>query len=200
MRKLLLFLMFVVTSTVSAQFYNDPTVYCYKCYKEVTDGVPKKVNYDEIEFIMFGNNQWMAQWTVDINRARDYSKKTHKQYMYEDPTYYVKHMQYMHETLSELLSGKIYNNWFCDYYKYEPQLSTSKKYTYINYYIKPHRDNSWPIANILKMDFEKGVWCYTFTLDKSEMIRWRADDASTLHYYKRVDPNEIGKVDLDFLK
>lgn len=194
-------------SKSNAQFASSEQVYCYQYVKTVDDGVSSKMSgQDEIYFVNFQRD--MMGFTT-VKTSKEAGKK-----IVENSRYY-----------SDKAINDLAENWkkwnykpFQDnvgkvtILKYSSSYSTSGKYTYQQYYKAggsrqegfktaigfggyPYQAPNW-------VDYwTDPVWrsgCYSFSIDKTEMIVWSTDNPSKRHYYKRIDPNSL-KPNLDFL-
>lgn len=170
--------------TAKAQFSSSNEVYCYQYVKTVENGVTSyNPNYvkktkgpeysgqdEELYFVIFQGNRIAYRQVVDV--AKYHSLLLTK------PDFL------SFNGIKEHLDYDINTNQVD--YRYNPAASTSSKYTYQGYAFR----SNW-----------KG-WqgtCFSFSLDKSEMIIWFPESKTGCRYhYKRIDVNSI-KPDLDFL-
>lgn len=185
-------LLFVVlagfTSQSNAQFASSNEVYCYQYVKTVEDGVTRNTpNYGIKEELLFG-------YIPATTRSEDYEFYF---VVFQGNRIAFRHIEDVTKYRSIVLTEPDYFSFNgvkgqMDYdintnqidYRYNQAASTSSKYTYEKYAFR----STW-----------KG-WqgsCYSFSLDKSEMIIWYPSRDIRI-YYKRINPNSL-KPNLDFL-
>ena len=78
--------------------------------------------------------------------------------------------------------------------KYNPQYSSSSKYTYQSYSkFALHSGNIYDTYGSQNY-WSKPKWgsrCYTFSVDRSEMIVWSTSDPENRDYYRLIDVNDL---------
>lgn len=193
-------LLFVVlagfTSKSNAQFASSNEVYCYQYVKTVEDGVTSyNPNYvkktkgpeysgqdEELYFVIFQGNRMAFRKVEDVAKYR--SK------VLTEPDYF------SFNGIKGHMDFDINRNQID--YRYNPAASTSSKYTYREYQFREGKIWS-PAENCFVNGTHWNYICFSFSLDKSEMIIWFPEnDKGRRYHYKRIDINSI-KPNLDFL-
>ncbi len=195
---LLVLLMSVWYGNVAmAQFYSSETVYCYKYVKTVNDGISSKATSECYCFVNFQNDMMGYWYECDVKEIR---KK-----LLESPEYY--NEQAINDLAENYNSWKSSPGWtprgqsgIAVIYKYCDKYSSYNKYTYRRYckYSRFSHTDVWGNP--------QGVWgnpsweddCYTFSKDRTELIRWSTSDPENRVYYELVDIESL-KPNTDFL-
>lgn len=163
-----------------AQFYSSETVYCYEYDYTSNDGIRSKKSDQRYYFVNFQNN--MMGFTTDA------------------PTNVRKNLMssisYYDDKARNDLATK-YSDWkkaptpfsYAVIYLYYEAYSTYNKYTY------QRLQRSSGFGGTAEY---WGPDCYTFSIDRSEMIIWKTSDPNNRDYYKKVDVSDI-RPNTDFL-
>lgn len=185
-------LLFVVlagfTSKTNAQFASSSEVYCYQFYKTIDNEVVSKDRssgdkyYDvaEVVFVFFG-----GEW-AGFSRFESVEEASQK--MLSDPSFG------KNEAIKDAQNHSVSSKCCFRYYN---AFSTSSKVTYRRWcsagqYIDPYA------IRIYNSPDRWDKICLSFSLDKSEMIWWLAENPNKRYYFKRINPNSL-KPNLDFL-
>ena len=179
-----------------AQFYSSETVYCYEYDYTSNDGIKSKKSNQRYYFVNFQNNM--------MGFTRDTPTNVRKNLMSSISYYDDKARNDLATRYSDWKSNpnshqsSVFLPTKKSIYQYNDSYSTSYKYTYTlkSKYIQNHSGfgydyNTWGPES----------WkdeCYTFSIDRSEMIIWKTDDSNNRDYYKKVDVSDI-RPNTDFL-
>ncbi|MBQ3739691.1 MAG: hypothetical protein II856_00640 [Bacteroidales bacterium] len=183
------FMTFGFALTARAQFPSSDKVYCYQYVKTVDNGVITKDDKEPLVYFICFYGEWAGE-------AADRSSKVGEK-MVSEPDYYNS------KAIEEARSSRINNSpnelWGHYYLRYNNSYSTSSKVTYRGWF-DGGREINWDSGSP-KSVYKSAGWlnyCYSFSLDKSEMIFWFIDNPNKREYYKLIDPKSL-KPNLDFL-
>ena len=179
-----------------AQFYSSEKVYCYKYVKTVNDGISSKAMSEHYFFVNFQNDMMGCCLESSVKEIR---KK-----LLESPEYYNE------VTRNNLASN--YNQWKSQpiglgigfpakIVKYYEGYSSSSKNTYrscIKYSQMPNYSGFGMIPHPVWGNPSWEDDCYTFSKDRTELIRWSTSDPENRSYYELVDIESL-KPNTDFL-
>lgn len=178
-------------SGLKAQFSSSQEVYCYQYVKSFNDGITSKENCTTVYFFNFQKDMMGIGGGYD---AKDISKA-----LLENPN------RFNEEAINDL--GDRYREWknaapeggmaayskSISIYKYDSKYSTNSKYSYREY----RKTSIWMGGEA----WSEPKWMnnvYSFSIDKSELIKWSTDNPGKRKYYKRIDPYTL-KPKIDFL-
>ena len=186
-----------LTNAVKAQFVSSERVYCYQYVETINDGIKSKLSKTQFYFVNFQNDM-MGYTTAS-------SLKTVRQNLLEDPDYYSDGaindlaQKYNKWKTQPELFGSAYNS--VTLIMHCPDYSTSSKYTYRTRtaHAQGHfQPGMFGGGYATWGPLSWGSRCYTFCLDRSEMIIWSTSDSENRDYYKLIDVNTL-KPNTDFL-
>ena len=174
-------LSFCFCSICMGQFYSSENVYCYEYEYTLNDGIKSKGGTPLYFFVNFQND--MMGFTSENTKARV------KQRLLENPSYY--------DDMARNDLAKDYSRWKSlpnGYYlestyiiHYNEQYSTTSKYTYR--LLKKTAQSAYYPATWGEPYWE--IQCYTFSIDRSEMIVWGTNDPENRKYYKLIDASDL---------
>jgi len=187
----------------NAQFPSSETVYCYIYDYSDNDGIKSRIGADnEIYFVNFQKRMlgFASVSTMAIAQNN----------MLKSPNYYseqainhvaTQYSEWKKSPYGMITMGPASAYSYVEAYLYNSQNSTSKRYTYQSSRKYARQDmnpyTGW-IGSPYWTDPEWGTRCFSFTLDKNEMIVWKTTDPGNRTYYKRVSLSAI-KPDTSFL-
>ena len=198
MKRILIFTLylFAYVNNMQAQFVSSENVYCYEYDYTNNDGIKYKSG-SGYYFVNFQNEVMGFVYESKINTIR--------QNLLDNPNYYdEKAIENLADSYSRWKDGGgAYGAMWAAYANdndlniilYTSQYSTASKYTYR---VKQR--------NLLYGGYGSYHWgdphwtnqCYSFSVDKSEMIVWSTSDPENRKYYKRIDVSNL-KPNVDFL-
>ncbi len=203
MRKfLLLVTAMCLTSIMRAQFSSSDRLYCYEFVESIDNGMKSySSNFggsaSGCYFILFRNG-YMGSYSADKNEVAGHVLKG-------DATEY--YHNWVIRQNNFLDKPPVYNFGFLSSftycYRFIKSLSTGSKYTYrqaepqaiadqVGMFGRPEAGH-WDTTN-----FRDCESCYTFNLDRTELIIWKANNPNKRDYYKLININSL-KPNTDFL-
>lgn len=196
---------FLLTTSIiaKAQFSSSETVYCYVYDYSDNDGIKSRIGADnEVYFVNFQNGMLGF---CSASSLRSVQKK-----LLESPNYYENHtINHIANQYSEwkkspygmVTMGPASAYSYVSAYRYNAKNSTSKRYTYQlcrKYARQDINPYTYMPGNPYWTDPKWESECYSFTIDKNEMIVWKTTDPGNRTYYKRVSISSI-RPDMSFL-
>lgn len=191
---------FFDTSVVKAQFYGSETVYCYKYVKTINDGISSKTSNPDYIFVNFQKDMMGIYYAgSDLNYIN--------QKLLETPNFFEeKAIEDLANNYNEWKNPPPYGSVTMGVYrttvriiKYNDQFSTGSKYTY-------RKQRKIACADMYMFGLPNYYWgdesweseCFSFSLDKQEMIIWSTSDSENREYYELIDVDDL-KPNTDFL-
>lgn len=190
----------VLPLSVKAQFSTSSHLYCYEFIESVNNGVKSQSHCAgdaDYYFIVFYDD-YMGYQSATKNAIISHLMKND---VYD---YYYKWALKMAKRLecAPVISfGTVPTT---DVVKYTPKYSTGKKNTYRSMEVKciVDKKGGWfnqPISGHWdKVNFNEKYQCFTFTIDKKELIHWNPNNPNKRDYYRLINVNSL-QPNLDFL-
>lgn len=203
MKKFILFVVAMCTmSAMKAQFSTSTRLYFYEFVESVDNGMKsysKCTGGSDYYFALFKNGMLGIKFTNRDEIASHALKNDVNEFFYKAIIAYANFL----DSEVAFSYGTHFDFDFPNCFKYNIRFSTGSKYTYRQ--IKPEyivdQTNSYgqpTKAHWSTTKYTEKDECYTFSLDRKEMIRWRASNPNKRDYYKLVDVNSL-KPNTDFL-
>lgn len=198
----ILFLLF--STGAKAQFSSSETVYCYVYDYSDNDGIKSRIGANnEVYFVNFQNGMLGFCSASTLGSVQ--------KMLLESPNYYenqtIKHIanqysEWKKSPFGMATMGPLSAYSFVSAYRYNGKNSTSKRYTYqlcrkyARQDINPY--TCMPSGSAYWTDPQWESECFSFTIDKNEMIVWKTTDPGNRTYYRRVSLSSI-RPDTSFL-
>lgn len=189
----------ILPLSVKAQFSTSSQLYCYEFIESIDNGVKSRSHATgggEYYFVVFYKDYLGYESASKTIIVKHLMKNDTYDYYYSRALKKAKGIEYPPVITYGCVPSLSIN-------KYEPKYSTSNKYSYWEKDVRCIVDK--------KGDFnlpKEGHWdktnlvgnglCFTFTVNKKELIKWNPNNPNKRDYYRLIDVNSL-QPNLDFL-